>query len=1295
MDTSQPRSPISDAGSTTSSTLEDTQRHLEETRAHVEASRSTGTAVLNRAGKVYNTAQTAFATGQNVISVVQPIYESDAAKVVRESVTAFVEGLPGVLKALDQVANIHPFIKVAVGAFRVVVELDVKRRDNEKKITILFVAMKDMMEVLLRLREIDAAGTTPDGQTAKTRLQKLVTDTAGDIKDCANACDTYSKKKLLTKVFNSSSWDDKFKGFLTLFTERRKAFSFELELYVGKGMNDANRKLDGVDEKLNVILQIFSSLVPPEQQELGEIIRNKKGREVVMKDDKVLLSLMKFKASSGAGAARGATPQTETKMDLKDDTDLKSLKEELIESADMAMQKNWDTFARKFDQQQKRLVEEMKGFVQHQSDRVIRSVLSGPHDLIKDQDIHKLWAYMGWRGHVKARHFILALRDAYLQPPPEETADVHSSDPSKPTVITLNMANEDKWAVNYIDFNSISAITEAFDDDASGFITISEVNQFTSSRPEGWSLLHWLAYWAIGWQMTSTNYVLKINALFDEMFALLPHIRPENHRFAYEYLDAVWEPVTTYTSSLEMVYLEDELWARFESQVYSEERRLEEVWKSFRYNIDALDTVSLITGPGRIEKFLFPLLYLMLRRDLEIFRLAHRKIVIGEGELEASAYNIRRVLYHAESRMGVLKGLFKQRNLDPGEQFRTFACGLYNYAFDPSQIWVFKTQVEQPYHRPLPVENFVNEAEDSDSIPTDLSILTCPPPAESLFTMPAQDVLTEHDQNAPDSIRHVLGRWYGFYGKDELWPAYSMSTFFLHTVSGETFEAQSVSPAGTAYSISGERIVNDAGEEEFDMLLVYSFDFETRFLKGTLSEDGLSMSGVWGFSKEDMHDDFHFTRLSPDVLAARPAPKEFREDRLGALWNFALAAARREVRRRTPRLRWYSTIDLLRKRDQFIALDGLETTIGLTPDEYKAYSALDHELTFEEARSCFALIEMRARASSQVGYFCDFCRGSIEGARYTCIPCTIEGNVSIDLCDKPECRNARLKTVSIEHSALHDMIKIRRLIIYRRDLPWLLWRGQEMIEDARDLYEKSTRTERDAIVGHSAVPQGGDEEIQSPVVPNGGLSGINADAGSVHEDNRTNADAAISNAPIATFHEESGIGDSEDCTATVPSEDMSDAGSEHDTEGGHLQKNEQTVARGRIRLGGRASAVNKGTTRLACAACSQAVTRPFFVCIDCKDREYEDIYLCDGCDARPVGAHDASHTLARCTPPEADGPSDDAPGPGVSEERFRALESQVAAYASQFAALGERIQGLERLLGSVLAKLDPQAALGL
>jgi hypothetical protein len=44
----------------------------------------------------------------------------------------------------------------------------------------------------------------------------------------------------------------------------------------------------------------------------------------------------------------------------------------------------------------------------------------------------------------------------------------------------------DAWTIKYLDLMWIQPMVEAFDDDASGFITINEVNMFTSSRPEKW-----------------------------------------------------------------------------------------------------------------------------------------------------------------------------------------------------------------------------------------------------------------------------------------------------------------------------------------------------------------------------------------------------------------------------------------------------------------------------------------------------------------------------------------------------------------------------------------------------------------------------------------------------------------------------------------------------------------------------------------------------------------------------------------------------------------------------------------
>ena len=44
----------------------------------------------------------------------------------------------------------------------------------------------------------------------------------------------------------------------------------------------------------------------------------------------------------------------------------------------------------------------------------------------------------------------------------------------------------DNWAVKYINIGRARGILEAFDDDASGFVTVTEVNNFTQARPLDW-----------------------------------------------------------------------------------------------------------------------------------------------------------------------------------------------------------------------------------------------------------------------------------------------------------------------------------------------------------------------------------------------------------------------------------------------------------------------------------------------------------------------------------------------------------------------------------------------------------------------------------------------------------------------------------------------------------------------------------------------------------------------------------------------------------------------------------------
>ena len=88
-----------------------------------------------------------------------------------------------------------------------------------------------------------------DNTTISGRMQHLVDKTEQDIRKCANSCNTYAKKKLLSKVVHSSSWSDEFKGYIQAFTDRRREFELALSIYIGHAVNTANDKLVTIEEK--------------------------------------------------------------------------------------------------------------------------------------------------------------------------------------------------------------------------------------------------------------------------------------------------------------------------------------------------------------------------------------------------------------------------------------------------------------------------------------------------------------------------------------------------------------------------------------------------------------------------------------------------------------------------------------------------------------------------------------------------------------------------------------------------------------------------------------------------------------------------------------------------------------------------------------------------------------------------------------------------------------------------------------------------------------------------------------
>ncbi|KAI0767749.1 hypothetical protein C8Q74DRAFT_1318273 [Fomes fomentarius] len=949
-------------------------------------------------GDTANTIQTNIATVKGYSTPVKTLYESGTMKVVRDGIKSFADSLPDLLKALDEIAKLHPFISIAVGAFRVAVELDLKRRDNDKKIAVLFVEMRDMMEALLQLRAIkDEETIGPDGTTVKARMLELVKQTADDIKSCANTCDTYSKKKLIVKVIKSSVWDSALKSFIDLFARRRKDFTFALSIHVGVGVDHANRQLKVIDEKIDIVIEFFTKFVSPEQQELATLIAKKGGPTVVMGNNTALQELLKFKPGFKTSLGKRIDREGAESKGVTEKDELEVVKEELFDSPELAIRKNLEIFERKFMVQQRELVDEVGKIVHHEGDRVIEAITSGPHERILDPDIHDVWKEMRWPGHVKARHFVLALRDYYYQE--MEKNKRARCDGEEVRATRLNF--EDEWALEYIYINRIQAIAEAFDDDGSGFITIAEVNEFTCSRPKSWSLPQWLAYWAIGWQMTAAQYTRGICHICAKMFAIRPLIHTANRQAVMKYLDTVWLDITTLTHSLA-------------SYVGAEEQRLREGLETFRYDIDALDTLQLITGPGRIEK---------------IFGVARTK-VLHEDELWDSANTIWHLLRTVQERHDNSEAVFKQQGLDPKQQFKNFASELFDYWHDSSVFWGLSNLRQMRF-----LEVDCNDTEEDHSIPIG-KLLNYPSAAEELYPI-RDDILTEIDSQADEPVRLILGRWYGFLGANT-WPHGGMRTWCFHaSAERNVYEASDISWRGVSFTVFGGHTTDSDGTVVYHFSAVFTGRVASTFhFRVTLDEDGTTLSGMWGTSEDHLVYEFWLKRTRPDILVARLPPADFRENKVGALWKYALTYAHNHARRRL----WSWSYFKQRRDLQTKYLELLER--ALDNDDAEGWSR---------------------------GVMCDHCGDEIRGARVVCMECGTRS--TFDFCDNPECVGAVVGTrddITSPHLPTHPMFKARTECHDFHDMGKILRTAESGLARAKKLLDGASTSPHQSEEGQKA-----------------------------------------------------------------------------------------------------------------------------------------------------------------------------------------------------------------------------------
>lgn len=188
-----------------------------------------------------------------------------------------------------------------------------------------------------------------------------------------------------------------------------------------------------------------------------------------------------------------------------------------------------------------------------------------------------------------------------------------------------------------------------------------------------------------------------------------------------------------------------------------------------------------------------------------------------------------------------------------------------------------------------------------------------------------------------------------------------MVTFCFHaSADSASYEASDTAAHGTAFTILGGYTKKEDGSIEYNFSRTYAARHRKTYFTGSLTEDGGTLAGRWGYDDDEKPYHFLFKRVPAETLIARPPPTEFEENKIRALWKYALTAVHNEVRRKM-----FSWSYLKERRDirhEYLHLVEREIDNVSTDDDLDRLALLNGTATCEEVRSFYVLKDYGQRS---------------------------------------------------------------------------------------------------------------------------------------------------------------------------------------------------------------------------------------------------------------------------------------------------------------------------------------------
>ncbi|KAF9264863.1 hypothetical protein L218DRAFT_943538 [Marasmius fiardii PR-910] len=573
----------------------------------------------------------------------------------KEAARSLLAPCKDAIALLDLVSQAHPAISAVAAVFKIIVQLELDRQDNDRRIAVLYFQMTDLLFVLSYLNPVFEE---EDQVQDKLRLEldkiKEIIDQFG------NFCDVYYKHKSIVRTILSG----KYKGRLAEFSERFSKHKENLQSLVSHksavNVSSIKRHLDRVVCKLDAVLEVIETSGAREE-EVATLVHRYGGKATVLQNDRKLDQLFR---------ALGEELTSSVKYALRSDLD------DILE-ANVSM----------YNLKVEAIGRRIEDAIDRSTETVLLRLDSGPHDAIEDEDIRARW-----RNTCKVRHFVDGkLKKALVLPSSLKLALAVQHHYAKQFAMHHLVHGEphpDKWTLHFISkVIFYPAIGDAIDADGSGFVSIHEVNRFFKHRPTGWKSSEWLAYWGIGWYRNAITYKKWCLQLLNSIEDSERMVHPGNLPFVANYLgkncigDIRLIVESTYTNTLSVLGQSVDL-SHERFQFLRREKMEQEIEMvrsrliNTKFQIDSPLAVAAICGTSQLEHTFLCTLSVILMHHRQVIRLAEG-VMISEQEFTTMVTTITNATTAFESRLNVLLECWRQQRIQARLQLQSFASGLF------------------------------------------------------------------------------------------------------------------------------------------------------------------------------------------------------------------------------------------------------------------------------------------------------------------------------------------------------------------------------------------------------------------------------------------------------------------------------------------------------------------------------------------------------------------------------------------------------------------------------------------